>query len=195
MKLLLLLFVMLSYNSGYSQELPDIEVDSSRRGSSYSAEIDEFLEGYDEYIFYQKRSSWTKTHVKYMIGRKGDTWESYTFAVRYKGDRYINQSKYRIKKRKNELTDVHLERVLNWLDSTQFYTVDPDSLNAHEIKINDSTTQLLIVTDGSSDIFTIGTAKGTYTISAYMVDHYQAKLFIEDRKTYIEGRAQFLSLF
>lgn len=195
MKILLTLLSLLSLQTCYSQQLPILELDSSRLINNYDSEISDYVNHFDEFIVYEDRSSWTRTHLKYVIGRKGEKWESYVFTVKYKGDRYFEQSKYKIKKRKSRINQNKVDSVLNQLDSSSFYLLNVDSLNSHEIVVNDTLTELLVITDGNSQVFTISTPSKTYTIHAYMVDSYQSRQYIDDRRIFIECRKLFLSLF
>lgn len=180
---------------GYTQQLPNIIIDSSRFIGDYESEVSDVVYRFDEFIIYEDRSSWTKTHFKYVIGYKKNKWFGYEFFIEYKGERYFDQSKYRIKKRRCRIKQDAIDSVLNQLNNNNFYSLNLDSLNSNEIVVNDTLTALLVSTDGNSQIFTVSTSKRAYMIYAYMVDSYQSRQYIDDRRVFIESRKLFLSLF
>ena len=195
MKFIAIPIILLSIPICFSQQLPTIKIDSSRLLNNYQSEISDYVSHLDDFIIYENRSSWTKTHQKYLIGREGKEWVSYIFTVNYKGERDFEQSKFKIKKRKNHIKQDLLDSVLTQLDNSNFYILNIDSLNLAEIVINDSLTELLVSTDGNIEVFTISTHSGTYTIYAHNPGWYQRSLYMEDRRVFIESRKLILSLF
>lgn len=195
MKFFSFLLITLTVFIGYSQQLPKFALDSSRFISDYNSEISDIVRRFEEFIVYEDRSSWTKTHFKYVIGHKKNKWVGYEFIIKYEGERYFDQSNYSVKKRRCPIKQDAIGSVLNQLDSNNFYSLNLDSLNSNEIVVNDTLTELLISTDGNSQIFTVSNRSNTYTIHAYMVDSYQSRQYIQDRRVFIESRKLFLSLF
>jgi hypothetical protein len=193
-KLVIILFLLLS-TSNFAQQLPTIELDSSRLIENYSSEISDELLQFDEFIQFRYHSSWTRSHTCYVIGFTNGRWKRYTYKVKYRGDHYFTQTKHTTETRRNRVRINDLKSVLAHLDSNQFYTLNLDSLNCSEIKIDDNVSEVLVVTDGTSEVFTVRNSQGIFSIHTYMPEYFQSYLYTDDRRIFIESREKFLSLF
>lgn len=196
LELLQLLFIFLSVSQlSFCQTLPVQKIDSYFITDSNSLMIREQIKEYDEYIVYTNYSAWTKDHISYFLGLKNGKWSAIRFFIDYKTDHYTTQKKYKIKKKKISIKDSQRDEMFEFINSKGFWELQKDSLFQRELKINDSLTEILVVTDGSTDEIFISSDKKIYSINVYMVDYYQNVYPNSQKSIFILSRNKFISLF
>jgi hypothetical protein len=179
----------------FCQTLPIQKIDSSFNCTSNSLMIGDKILDYDEYIVYTNYSSWTKEHVSYFLGLKDGKWHAFRFFIDYKTDHYRTQKEYKIKQKKIWIKDARIKEMFDSFNSQGFWELQTDSLFQRERKINDSLTEILVVTDGSTDEFFISSDQKYFSIHVYMVDYYQNTCPNNQKSIFILCRNKFISLF
>lgn len=195
-ELLQILFIFLLVSqASFCQTLPIQKIDSSFVRDSNELIINERIKEYDEYIVYTNYSAWTKDHISYFLGSKNGKWKAIRFFIDYKTDHYTAQKKYKIKEKKISIKDSQIDDMFEFVNSNGFWELQKDSLFQRELKLNDSVTEILVVTDGSTDQIFISSDKKFYSINAYLVDYYQNIIPNRQKSIFILSRNKFISLF
>jgi hypothetical protein len=191
---LIIIFLSISQLS-FCQTFPVQKIDSTFKTASNPLLISNQIKDYDEYIVYTNYSAWTKEHISYFLGSKDGEWFAFRFFIDYKTDHYRTQKEYKIKKKKIRIKDSQVNEMFDFYTNEGFWELQKDSLFQRERKINDSLTEILVVTDGSTDEFFISSDRKYFSISIYMVDYYQNAYPNNEKSIFILSRNKFISLF
>lgn len=191
---LIIIFLSISQLS-FCQTFPVQKIDSTFKTASNPLLISDQIKDYDEYIVYTNYSAWTKEHISYFLGSKDGEWFAFRFFIDYKTDHYRTQKEYKIKKKKIRIKDSQVNEMFDFYTNEGFWELQKDSLFQRERKINDSLTEILVVTDGSTDEFFISSDRKYFSISIYMVDYYQNAYPNNEKSIFILSRNKFISLF
>ena len=182
------------FNYVFGQKISILKIDSGFIDPYINFILKSQLAKYDEYFIYTNRSSWTKDQHFYCLAYQKDKFKSVEYFVDFKTDHYTTQKKFKIKKRKLRIIESEAQELFNYFEKLNFGHLVIDSLFKKDRKINDTLTEVLRITDGSTDVFNFYFDNTFYEIKAYEIEYYQKKMPNQAKSVFILCRNKFFTL-